>query len=695
MSGAGTGRPRGRALARAAGILVGCAGAFWLGDLLGQYLTVALPLLGATAADASAAQGASGTVGLAPFLSAAVAARPLGISTEPAPLMVGLVSALAVPLGVMREATRPNQEPELGDGAHFEGTAYRNRYAHLTDEAVCGRERRPWPKPAWCERIEDDNLIVSKETMVGLTPNPIFRLKVPNMHGYMIAGSGSGKTYGFIQTNAMQLNGSAFFTDPKCENFYLLAPLYAANGYDVKFIDLRGGGLMRWSMRYNPMHYVNEMSDITELVDMLIANTTPEGPNSGDLFFTNMEKIVYTCLLGFFLFFFKRRGNEADCNIPLMLDYLAYTKETPGRMTGLELIFYGTAEKDGVVGFRQWLVEEVCGGDEGKARQRPEWTVLTMYDAFVATAKSPETMASVVSSCYARLKDFANPLVREMMSSDELCLEDFGRRKMALFAIVPDGGAGPFSFVATMALHQLFHVNMNIADSSKSRHLDIPINCYLDELANIGKLPQLDKLFATLRSRWINLYAIVQDNGQLENVYGKAARSIYSNAAITLYYGNSDLETAEQVSKEIGTHTVWYTSTSTSSGPGGRTTSVSRQHQEVPLVSAPMMYNGWLEGDQCLTHYRSSGWYLGEKPDPTLHPRWQQRCRAQAALDAEIDRLGCSSPTEAWSRLARERRERFVGAGTPDVPSAGGVPSDVGSAISAYVSRVADGAQTT
>lgn len=656
MSGGQDTRDPRRTVARACGLVAACLGAFWLGDLLGQYVQTALPSMGALALDASQAAAAAQDVSLLPFLERALATRPLGLSLAQMPVCFGAASVAAVLVMAMKNAIPANDEPELGDGACFEQTPYRQRYAHLAEEVRQGREVRPWPKPAWCERLEDDNLIVTDETRVGLTPNPIFALKVPNMHGYMIAGSGSGKTYGFIQTNAMQLNGSAFFTDPKCENFYLLAPLYASHGYDVKYLDLRGAGAMEWSQHYNPMHYVDQMSDITELVDMLIDNTTPEGA-SPEPFFPNMEKIVYTCLLGYFLYFFKKRGNEADCNLPLMLDYLAYTKESPGRMTGIELIFYGTWEKDGVVGYRQWLVEEVCGGDEAEARRRPEWAVLTMYDAFVATAKSPETMASVVSSCYARLKDFANPLVREMMSTDDLELADFGRRRMVFFGIVPDGGAGSFAFIAAMALHQLFHVNMQIADSSKSRHLDIPIMCYLDELANIGKLPMLGALFATLRSRWINLYAIVQDTGQLKTVYGEGmARAIYSNAAVTLYYGNSDLESAEQISKEIGTHTIWFNSKTYSSGAGGRTVSMTRQHQVVPLVSAAQLNNGWLENTRCLTHYKSSGWYKGTKPDPTKHPRWQERVDAQAALDAEIDRLGCNSPTEAWARLSRERK---------------------------------------
>lgn len=626
---------------------------FWLGNLLAQVVTgVMFPQFAGMSAMMSNGQPAP-TADYLGFIAYCMQTQPLGLSFEPTPVIWGLVAALIgwftpIYMGRTKSAAGPN----IYGNAKYATLESRAQYAHTSEVAVYNGESKPWPKPDYCEELEDDNLIVSKRTMIGLSQNPHFAIRVPNTHTYMIAGSGSGKTYSFVQTNAMQLNGSAMFTDPKSENFQTLAPLYEAHGYAVKYLDLRGGEYMQWSMRYNPMHYVNSMTEIAQLADMFIQNTKSPDDKGDDQFFTNMEKIVYSCLLGYFLFYFKKRGGEESCNIPTMLDFLALTKASPSGCTGLELVFYGTMEKDGVMGFKEWLVSEVCGGDEAAARQRPEWAVLSNYDGFVATAGSPETMASVVSSCYARLRDFANADVRRMLSADDLELDQFGKKKMVLFLILPDGGAGTFSFVASMVLHQLFHVNMAIADSSASRHLDIPINCYLDELANIGKLPELDKLFATLRSRWINLFAIVQDSGQLENVagYGKAARSIYSNAAITLYYGGSDYETAKKISEEMGTWTEWYPSRSESKSASGTSVSTSMQAAKRDLMSAQEMTSEEFGNFKCLTHYKNTDWFLDDKPDPTAHKRWAERCATQKALERQMAELGCTSPVEAWAK---------------------------------------------
>ena len=636
------------------------AGFFMLGNLVIQWLLG--PFVGKMNSG-----GAQEIPELGTWLAQTFASRPLGIDLDPPVLLFSCAMGAMGLVPWMKSvfSSEKSEEPDIYGDRRWATLKEREPYAHSAESITWGGETKPWPKPDYCEELEDDNLIVSKHTMVGMSTNPIFDIRVPNQHVYMMAGSGSGKTYSFVQTNAMQLNGSAMFTDPKSENFQTLAPLYERHGYAVKYLDLRGGEYMKWSMCYNPMHYVDSMTEIAQLADMFIQNTKSPDDKGDDQFFTSMEKIVYSCLLGYFLFFFKKRGFEESCNIPNMLDFLALTKESPAGCTGLDLVFYGTTEKDGIMGFKQWLVEEVCDHDEEAARARPEWAVLSNYDGFVATAKSPETMASVVSSCYARLRDFANADVRRMLSKDELELGEFGKKKMVLFLILPDGGAGTFSFVAAMVLHQLFHVNMQIADSSKSRHLDIPINCYLDELANIGKLPELDKLFATLRSRWINLFAIVQDSGQLENVagYGKAARSIYSNAAITLYYGGSDFETAKKISEEIGTYTQWYPSISRSKSASGTSTSVSKQSAKRDLMSAQEMTSESFGNLKCLTHYKNTGWFLDDKPDPTKHRRWKERCEAEAELKRQMDELGCTSPVEAWART------RVDASGKEDAPS--------------------------
>lgn len=643
--------------------LTGAAAGFWAGNMLAQLAgEVFLPAMAASRAALAAGTTAPEAADYLGFIASRLAAAPLGISLSATPVAWGAIGAFLCWFApVYAGRGKVTRYPDIYESAKFATTESRMRYAHTSEVSQVGGESKPWPKPEYCEELLDDNIIVSRHTMIALSQNPHFSIRVPNTHVYMMAGSGSGKTYSFVQTNAMQLNGSAIFTDPKSENFQTLAPLYERHGYKVKYLDLRGGEYMQWSMRYNPMHYVNTMTEITQLADMFIQNTKSPDEKGDDPFFINMEKIVYQFLLGYFLFYFKKRGHEESCNIPTMLDFLALTKESaddvkPGqdRIMGLDIVFYGTWSRNEFSGYKEWLVDEVCGGDETAARQRPEWAVLVNYDAFVATAKSPETMASVISTCYGRLRDFANADVRRMLSTDDLELERFGQEKMVMFIILPDG-RGTFSFVASMVLYQLFHMNMQIADSAPSRHLRLPINCYLDELANIGKLPELENLFATARSRWINLFAIVQDSGQLKNVagYGDAARSIYSNSAITLYYGGSDYETAKMISEEMGTYTEWYPTVSESKTAQGTTYSRSMQAAKRQLMSPQEMTSEEFGNLKCLTHYKNADWYLDEKPDPTRHRRWAERCECQTELERQMAELGCASPVEAWARTRR------------------------------------------
>ena len=671
---------------RALVVLACLFGAFWIGDVLAQYVIYIAPSLVGLASSTAGAQGAAASASIVTFALERLSQAPLGVSLERGPLVCGACSSLM--LGVSIMARRSSREkPDVHGSERFATLEERSVYAHTTGEARLGPLTLPWPKPDYCERLEDDNIIVSAHTKVSLSDFPFFKKKIPNKHVYMIAASGSGKTYSFVQTNAMQLNASMFFSDPKGENFTLLALFLERAGYVVRYLDLRGGETMRWNLyHYNPMHYVSNMTDIAQLADMIVQNTTSPDSHENDQFFTSMEKIVYTCLLGFFFYFFAQRGREEDCNLPTMLDYLALTKSAGDGITGLDLVFYGTRAHDGIMGFREWLVDVECGGDEAAARRRPEWAILTNYDGFVSSSNSPETMASIVASCYARLRDFATADVRSLLLTDDLELRDFGKRKSAFFAIIPDGGAGTFSFISSMALHQLFHVNMQIADNSPGGHLDVPVMCYLDELANIGKLPELETLFPTLRSRGINLCAIVQDTGQLKNNYGDAARQIYSNSAITLYYGGGDFETCKQLSEEIGNTTVWLTESSTSRSSTGTSVSTSEHAYQVPLMSAERMYNGGMETGECLTHYRNDRWFLDETPDPTRHPRWEARQRAQRDLVGYSAEHGCSSIVEAWTRM----HEPEAGQEPTPVPQGKQPATEIAEvAVQAFVSRVA------
>ncbi len=579
---------------------------------------------------------------------------PIGFSIESKALyFTGLFFVFALFLLIVLPWRR-QKHPDVHGSAHFATAPSLMRYAHVKEFSTYEGKRLPWPKPEWCECIEDDNFLVADGVELGITDNPHFKLRIPNRHAYSVAGSGSGKTYSIIWPNVMQLNGDYVILDPKAENFSVLAPFLLRAGYKISYLDLRGGVTMPYSMCYNPMHYVSGMTDISQLAEMFIENTTSPDARSSEPFFRNMEKIVYTCLLGYFYFFFAKNGHEEDCTLPEILDYLSLVKKQDNGIAALDLVFFGTLVEDGFMGFREWLTEKVCDGNADAARKRPEWAIITNYEGFISSSDSPETRASIVSSCYARLQDLANADVARVLSRDELGLDKMGDagEKRALFLIVPDAGNQTFSFLSAMVLHQLFHTNMTKADNSSERHLAKPIMCYLDELANVGKIPNLPELASTLRSRWINLCLISQNFGQFEKLYGdKDAKTLYENCAITLMYGGIGPETAEKISKEIGDKTVWNTEVSVGHGASGHSSNVSEHAYRVPVISASELTNENFPVTDCLTHYRGTSWYRGIKNDPKKHRRWLKLQEALAEFDSQIQQGGYTSPVEAWHHL--------------------------------------------
>lgn len=552
-----------------------------------------------------------------------------GFSLSRFPLIIGIFAGVAL-LGVQQSAAQRQRlkgfdiDPQLAHGGERWATiAERAPYAHTQVKVKDTKGKSTlWEKPDTCEELLDDNIILSNSTKMALSDNPNRNFKPSNKHIYVMAGSGAGKSFNFLRTNVMQLNGSMVFTDPKGENFKILANFLTKHGYKVRVLSLREEEAMYASNTYNPMKYVHNMTDVSVIIDMFIKNTnSPESSKNGD-FFEKAERMLYSALLGYLYFQYGKRGLMSDCTIPNLLDLLimAQTKDKP--KSPLDIIFFGTPEEDGYYGFERRLIDEY-DGDRAAAMQGEEWTVITSYEGFKSTAGSPETMASVIVSCFVRLDAFSKAAVRHLFSQDTLELEKLGEEKTAIFIITKDTGS-PYDFAAAMLLYQLFDINIALADAQPSGHVKIPILCYLDELANVGKIPNLEKLFATARSRWINLIAIVQDQGQLENVYGKTAQSIISNCATMVYLGASDEKSAEWLSKQMGNTTRAVTEWSRSYSATGGSTSKSTHYIQVPLMSAAEILNVGLDPDECLTKHKQARWLKDKKPDPMQHPRWKE-----------------------------------------------------------------------
>lgn len=612
---------------RAAVVILMLAIAFWLGNIGAQYGVAAF----------HEAELGGEVIGLGDFLTGKLAPGPLGLDLTRVPMVCGAVAAVGILFGaVLRDDRAPVAETSLDKvygTQEFASVDQRARYAHVSEKVRYRGETAAWPKPEWCETISDDNVIMTENSKVGATNIPIRYLQsaVPNRHVYLMAGSGAGKTWNWLTSNVLQLPGSMVFSDPKGELFRMYARFLEKHGYRVLVLNVRDELHILLSCGYNPLAYCKTKTDIDQIVDIFIRNTTGEHTQGDQQYFVDMERMFYTAVIGLFVFWFKALGNEADCNMPGILNYLELAKNRGADgLLDLDLVFEGTWKDNDFPGFKQFIID-TYGEQALRDPSLPENSILASYRGFRSADLAPETMASAISSCYTRLQRLNNPAMRALMQFDELELGMLGKRRTALFLGIPDT-PGPYDFLVSMLLTQIFKVNIDIADASESGHLDLPIWFYLDELANLPKIPNLPDLFATVRSRWINLVAIVQDGQALKNRYGDFAEKIRTNSALFVYLGASRFEDCEQISKEMGyTTKVVKEWSKTTSRSGGSVTENLRAYK-VPLMSAEELFNfnedidgkPGLAPDMCVTHYRQNPWFLDRKPDPAKHRRYRE-----------------------------------------------------------------------
>lgn len=632
--------------ARIALVIAMAAFGFWLGNIGVQYGLAALPVL-KFGADASA---------VAPEAIAGMISRhPLGISPERWPMIGGAVFAVAM----FASANVRRQNPAAAAGIPQEKVHGDERFASIASRALFAhtRDKKDWPCPPWAATVADDNFLLSAHSKIGATanPDPEVEQMCPNRHVFIMAGSGSGKTYKLVTPNALQLLGNYVFTDPKGELFRRFARFFERHGYDVAILDFRDEAHMMSSCRYNPLVYCNDITSINHVVELFIENTTGEKSTGDQTYFINMERAAYTAITGLFVFMFKENGNGADCTLPNLIDYLLMLKaEKTDGVAALDIVFGDVDDSrtlPGFTSFKSFILSKYR--DRGPSvlydESVPEVAVLNSYSLFKTAAGDSETMANVISSCASRLQILNNPAVRRLLSADDLDLRTMGSRKRALFIAKLDR-KGPYDFIAAMVLDQLFHIAAAQADGSPSGHLDIPLWCILDEVANIGKIPNLNSHFATMRSRWVNLVAIVQNGEQLKAVYGdKESKSIRSNSGVFCYMGGGLLEDCEQISKEMGTTTrITTTYSQTTSATGGSVTKQTQTH-EVPLMRPAELFNyhpdtgEGFRPDAILTHYGHGDWFIDGKLDPTKHPRWR-----------ELQRIG---PTDFFEWTAAHNEE--------------------------------------
>lgn len=623
---------------------------------------------------------------LVEFLENAFMSSWFGIVVSPLPLFVGGAAA-AIAVAKVISSTRQD-DSETTALAQYGTQALATpkewaRYAHTSTTTTDDNGKKvSWDKPAWCETLEDDNFYLTEDVRLALSDNPARAWRPPNHHMFVIAGSGAGKTFNFVTTNVLQLNASYVFTDPKGELFARFGNFLQTHGYEVRFIDLRPDeDAISASHGYNPLHYCKSNTQIDDLVERLIKSTSsPEATSSGNAdWFTNMEKLAYGAIWKMQMYWFAGGGDEKDYNMPSAIDWLQKLKlEGNGATNELNLVFFATKKEHNFSGYQETMKNHLmatrCKSEDELVRQ-PEWEAIINYNSFISMAGSPETAASVLSSCYNRLRPFSNYALRTVLTSkDELELEKLGTRKSALFILTADYG-GPYDFLASLLTSQLFAICARVGDMSPGHHLPIPVVCYLDEIANIGTMPRLPQLFATLRSRWINLVAITQYSDQLQPMYKEAARGIMANSSVLLYLGAGDYKTCEEISKMIGKRTEHHTERSYSRSQSGSSISENERYLERPIVSADELFNISNDPNKMFVHIAQNRWLSGKKPNPLTHKRfheiggeheivdfqaWSKEWHAQRAKQTELLKEEFQTPRVEKTTFVIDNKNNFV-----------------------------------
>ena len=373
----------------------------------------------------------------------------------------------------------------------------------------------------------NDNILFSQNTKLALNDSKIDFKYRRNKNVGVIGGSGSGKTRFFVKPNMLQMNASFVCTDPKGTiiNEIGMALRYKGN-YKIKVLNTVN---FTKSMKYNPLHYVKNEQDILKLVETIISNTSGQGDTKED-FWVKSEKLLYQAYLSLIRDFFPKE----EQNLTTLMDLLSYStvKEKDEDFENEVDILFKDLETD-----------------------NPNHFAVKQYKAFKLA--SGKTAKSILISCATRLAPLNIPAVRELLSVDELQLDTLGNegRKTALFVIVPDTDA-TFNFIVAIMYSQLFNMLCTIADEEHRGVLPTHVRFMLDEFANIGVIPNFDKLIATIRSRNISATIILQTFSQLKSIYKENADTIIGNCDTTVFLGGKEKSTIKSLSEDLGKETI-------------------------------------------------------------------------------------------------------------------------------------------
>lgn len=449
-----------------------------------------------------------------------------------------------------------------------------------------------WGKPEdiapYVDPKFENNVILTQTERLMMSNRPKDPKTARNKNVLVVGGSGSGKTRFFIKPNLMQLHSSYVVTDPKGSIAVECGKLMLRNGYKVKIFNSIN---FKKSHHYNPFAYIHSEKDILKLVTTLIANTKGDG-KSGDDFWQKAETLLYTALIGYIHY----EAPEEEQNFATLIEFINAMEVREDDETfenNVDLAFKELAQRE------------------------PNHFAVRQYKKYKLAAG--KTAKSINISCGARLAPFDIQELREITMYDELELDTLGDRKTALFLIMSDTDS-TFNFLISMIYSQLFNLLCEKADDVYGGRLPVHVRCLIDECANIGQIPNLEKLMATIRSREISACLVLQAQSQLKALYKDNADTIIGNCDSSIFLGGKEPGTLKELNQALGKETIDTFNTGESRG---REVSHSLNYQKLGKDLATVDELAVLDGSKCILQLRGVRPFLSDKYDITRHPNYK------------------------------------------------------------------------
>lgn len=435
------------------------------------------------------------------------------------------------------------------------------------------------------EKSQDNHMIFTSTEGMSINTRKTMR----NNNVLIVGGSGSGKTRFFLKPNLMQLHSSYVVTDPKGTVLLECGKMMEQAGYNIKVFNTIN---FKKSMHYNPFAYIKEEKDILKFVNTLILNTNGDEKAKED-FWVKAERLLYQALIGY-IFYECQPEEQNFATLIDLIDEMEVREDDENFKCAVDILFEELEEKDSNhFAVRQYKKYKLAAG---------------------------KTAKSILISVGARLAPFDINVLREITSYDEMDLHTIGEKKTAVFIIIDDTDT-TFNFLVAIMYTQMFNLLCNLADDKYKGRLPVHVRCLLDEFANIGQIPNFEKLIATIRSREISACVILQNIAQLKGIYKEQAGTIVGNCDTFLFLGSGEEETQKSVSAKVGKATIDFVTINQTKGTSGSTT-VNNNKTGRDLITPEEV--GLLGTDECLLFIRGVKPFKSKKFKLETHKRYKE-----------------------------------------------------------------------